>query len=53
VKDAKRAQRRRNAQNHAREPRDLNNTFAVVADWEYRTLIGAITGAALLAEQLQ
>jgi hypothetical protein len=32
VKNAKCAQRRRNAQNRAREPRDLNNAFAVVTD---------------------
>jgi hypothetical protein len=42
AKNAKRAQRRRNAQNCACEPRDLNNTFATVADREYRTPISAI-----------
>jgi hypothetical protein len=52
VKNAKRAQRRRTAQNHAREPRDLNNAFAAVADREYRTPIGAIAEAAVLAQQL-
>jgi hypothetical protein len=52
VKNAKRAQRRCNAQNHAREPRDLNNAFAAVADREYRTPIGAIIDVALLAQQL-
>jgi hypothetical protein len=52
VKNAKRAQRRRNAENRARKLRDLNNAFAAVADREYRTLIGAIIEAALLAQQL-
>jgi hypothetical protein len=51
VKSAKRTQRRCNAQNHAREPRDLNNTFAAVVDRKYRTLIGAIAEAAILAQQ--
>jgi hypothetical protein len=51
-KNAKRAQCRRNMQNHAREPRDLNNAFAVVVDHEYRTPIGAIVEVALLAQQL-
>jgi hypothetical protein len=37
VKNAKCAQRRHNAQNRAREPRDLNNAFVAVADHEYRT----------------
>jgi hypothetical protein len=32
AKNAKPAQPRRNAQNHTREPRDLNNAFAAVAD---------------------
>jgi hypothetical protein len=55
VKNAMRAQRRRNAENHARDPiyqRNLNNAFAAVADREYRTLISAIAEAALLAQQL-
>ncbi|RLM98597.1 hypothetical protein C2845_PM06G27930 [Panicum miliaceum] len=52
AKNAKRAQRRRNAQNRARELRDLTNAFAAVADREYRTPIGAIAEAALLAQQL-
>ncbi|RLM79847.1 early nodulin-like protein 1 [Panicum miliaceum] len=52
VKNAKRAQRRCNAQNRAREPRDLNNAFAAVADREYCMLIGAIAEAAVLAQQL-
>jgi signal transduction histidine kinase len=52
AKNAKRAQRRRNAQNRARQPMDLNNAFAAVADHEYRTPIGAIAEAALLAQQL-
>jgi hypothetical protein len=52
VKNAKRAQRRHNAQNRASEPRDLNNAFAVVANREYHTPIGAIAEAALLAQQL-
>jgi hypothetical protein len=52
AKNAKRAQRKRKAQNHAHEPRDLNNAFAAVADREYRTLIGAIVEAALLAQEL-
>jgi hypothetical protein len=52
VKNVKRAQRRRNTQNRAREPRDLNNAFAVVTDREYRMPIGAIAEATLLAQQL-
>ncbi|RLM62141.1 GAG-POL precursor [Panicum miliaceum] len=52
VRNAKRAQRRCNTQNRAREPRDLNNAFAAVADREYRTPIDAIAKAALLAPQL-
>jgi hypothetical protein len=52
AKNAKCAQRRRNTQKHAREPRDHNNAFATVADREYRTPIGAIAEAALLAQQL-
>jgi hypothetical protein len=49
VKNAKRAQRRCNVQNRARDlmyQRDLNNAFATVADQEYRAQ------AALLAQQL-
>jgi hypothetical protein len=52
AKNAKRAQRRRIAQNGAREPRDLHNAFAAVADCEYHTLICAIAEAVLLAQQL-
>jgi hypothetical protein len=52
VKNTMRAQRRRHAKNRAREPRDLNNAFAAVADHEYRKLIGAIAEVALLAQQL-
>jgi hypothetical protein len=52
VKNAKRAQCRCNTQNRAREPRGLNNAFAAVADRQYRTPIGAIVEAALLAQQL-
>ncbi|RLM80131.1 retrotransposon protein, putative, Ty3-gypsy subclass [Panicum miliaceum] len=55
LKNAKRAQRRRNMENHARNPmyqRNLNNAFAVAVDREYRTPIGAIAEAALLAQQL-
>jgi hypothetical protein len=55
LKNAKCTQRRRNAKNHAPNPmyqRNLNNTFAVAADGEHRTPIGAIVEAALLAQQL-
>jgi hypothetical protein len=52
VKNANRAQHRRNAQNRAHEPRDLNNAFAAIADWEYRTPIGTIAEAVVLAQQL-
>jgi hypothetical protein len=52
IKNAKHAQRRRNVQNRALEPRDLNNAFAAVADREYRTSIGTIAETALLAQQL-
>jgi hypothetical protein len=52
VKNAKRAQRRRNAQNCAHEPRDLNNAFITVTDREYRTPIGANAEAVVLAKQL-
>jgi hypothetical protein len=55
LKNAKRVQRRRNAENHGRYPmyqRNLNNAFAIAAAQEYRTLIGAIAEAALLAQQL-
>jgi hypothetical protein len=52
AKNAKRAQSRCNVQHRAREPRDLNNAFAAVADREYRTPIGAIAKVALLAQQL-
>jgi hypothetical protein len=52
AKNAKRAQCRRNTQNRACEPRDLNNTFAAVTDRKYRTPIGAISEVTLLAQQL-
>jgi hypothetical protein len=55
LKNAKRAQRRRNAKNRARNPmyqRNLNNAFATAADREYRTPIGAIAEATLLAQEL-
>jgi hypothetical protein len=55
VKNAKRAKRRWNMENRAHNPmyqRNLNNAFAAAADREYRTLIGAIAEAALLAQQL-
>jgi signal transduction histidine kinase len=55
MKNAKRAQRRRNMENHARNPmylRNLKNAFAAAADREYRTPIGAIAEAALLVQQL-
>jgi signal transduction histidine kinase len=52
AKNAKRAQRRRNTQNRARIPRDVNNAFAAVAGHEYRTPIGVIAEATLLAQQL-
>jgi hypothetical protein len=52
AKNAKHAQRRRNAQNCALEPRDLYNAFAAVTDREYHTPIGAIAEGALLAQQL-
>ncbi|RLM91751.1 hypothetical protein C2845_PM08G12140 [Panicum miliaceum] len=55
VKNAKRAQRRRNAENRAHNPmyqRNLNNAFAAAVDREYRTPIGAIAEATLLAQQL-
>jgi signal transduction histidine kinase len=52
AKNAKRAQRKRNAQNRAHEPRDLNNAFVAVADHEYRTPISTIAEVALLAQQL-
>jgi hypothetical protein len=55
LKNAKRAQRRRNEENRTRNPmyqRNLQNAFAVATVWEYRTPIGAIAEAALLAQQL-
>jgi hypothetical protein len=52
AKNAKCAQRNRNMQNRAREPRDLNNAFAAVVDRKYHTPIDAIAEAALLAQQL-
>jgi hypothetical protein len=52
VKNTKCAQRRRNAQNHVREPRDLNDTFAAIADREYHTPIGAIAKVALSSTTL-
>jgi hypothetical protein len=55
VKNAKHAQRRRNTKNRTHNPmyqRDLNNAFAAVTDREYRTPMGTIVEAALLAQQL-
>jgi hypothetical protein len=55
LKNAKHAQCRRNAENHVHNPmyqRNLNNAFAAATDREYRTLIGAIAEAGLLAQQL-
>jgi hypothetical protein len=55
LKNAKRALRRRNTENLARNPiyqRNLTNAFAAATDWEYRTPISAIAEAALLAQQL-
>jgi hypothetical protein len=55
LKNAKRAQRRQNEENCACDPmyqRNLNNTFAAAVDQEYRTPIGTIVEAALLAQQL-
>jgi hypothetical protein len=55
LRNAKRAQRRQNTKNRARNPmyqRNLNNNFAAAAHLEYRTLIGTIAEAALLAQQL-
>jgi hypothetical protein len=54
LKNAKRTERRRNAENRARNPlylRNLNNAFAAAEDREYRTPIGTIVEAALLAQQ--
>jgi hypothetical protein len=42
-------------ENHTRNPmyqKNLHNTFAAATDREYRTPIGAIVEAALLAQQL-
>jgi hypothetical protein len=42
-------------ENCARNPlyqKNLNNTFASAEDWEYRTPIGVIAEAVLLAQQL-
>jgi hypothetical protein len=55
LKNAKRAQRRRNTENRARNlmyQRNHNNAFAAAADRKYCTPIGAIVEAALLARQL-
>jgi hypothetical protein len=55
LKNAKRAKRRRNTENHARNPlyqRNLNNAFTAAEDREYHTTIGTIAEAALLAQQL-
>jgi hypothetical protein len=55
VKNAKRTQCRWNTENRARNQtyqRNLNNTFAAATGREYRTPIGAIAEAALLAQQL-
>jgi hypothetical protein len=53
LKNAKCAQRRRDAEKCARNPmyqRNLNNAFAAAADREYRTPIGAVAELALLAQ---
>jgi signal transduction histidine kinase len=55
LKNAKRAQRRWNVENRSRNPIyqwNLNNAFVAAADREYRTPIGAIAEAALLAQHL-
>jgi hypothetical protein len=55
LKNAKRAQRRRNTENRACNPmyqRNLNNAFAAAVDREYHTPIGSIVEEALLAKQL-
>jgi hypothetical protein len=55
LKNAKHAKRRQNVENYLRNPlyqRNLNNAFAAAEDQEYRTPIGAIAEAALLAQQL-
>ncbi|RLM93145.1 hypothetical protein C2845_PM08G17390 [Panicum miliaceum] len=55
LKNAKRAKRRQNAKNRARNPlyqRNLNNAFAAAEDREYSTPIGTIAEAVLLAQQL-
>ncbi|RLM54356.1 hypothetical protein C2845_PM10G12240 [Panicum miliaceum] len=55
LKNAKCTQHRQNVENRARNPmyeRNLNNAFAAAADREYHTPIGAISEAALLAQQL-
>jgi hypothetical protein len=55
LKNAKRAQCRRNIENRACNPmhqRNLNNAFVVAVDREYCTPIGTIADAALLAQQL-
>jgi hypothetical protein len=55
LKNTKRTQHRRNVRNRAHKPmhqRNLNNAFAAAADREYRTPIGTIAEAALLAQQL-
>jgi hypothetical protein len=55
LKNAKRAQHRRNEEKRIHNPmhqRNLNNAFADTTDQEYRTPIGAIAEAVLLAQQL-
>jgi hypothetical protein len=56
LKNTKRAKRRQNAKNYARNPlyhRNLNNALAAAEDREYRTPINAIAKAALIVQQLQ
>jgi chromatin segregation and condensation protein Rec8/ScpA/Scc1 (kleisin family) len=51
--NAKRTQRRWNMENRARNPmhqKNLNNSFVAAVDQVYRTPIGAIAEAALLAQ---
>jgi hypothetical protein len=55
LKNPKRAKRRQNEENRARNPlyqRNINNAFIAARDREYRTPIGAIAEAMLLAQQL-
>jgi hypothetical protein len=55
LKNTKRAKRRQNAKNCARNPlyhRNLNNALAAAEDREYRTPINAIAKVALIVQQL-